>query len=107
MALASVHYNMLRAIHRRFPRAYEDIFVRDDFCESLEDLVVLHELADAGLIWMTGHGGKDWMQALWTITRTGAETAARRPPARARAMAEPESTDEAGPATNVRAGGQR
>lgn len=100
--LEPVHQQMLRAIHRRFPRPYEDVFVREDVCDTLEDLVTFGALVEHHLVWFRGYGGKDWMQGLWVITRVGAEAAGRRPPARA---SERESDQE--PALNLRRGGKR
>lgn len=90
--LSAEHMAMLREIHRRCPVPYEDTFTRDEVCSSLEDITLLGELGDAGMVWFKAYGGELRMTAFWTITRAGAEAAGRKGPARAaEALSEPEA----------------
>jgi hypothetical protein len=81
--LTAAHMAMLRDIHRLCPTPYVQVFRRDEVCSSIEDIVLLRDLAMEGMLWFKGYVGPLRMEGTWAITRAGADGAGRRPPARA------------------------
>lgn len=71
MKLTAAHYAILRRVARRCPIADQSIVLRDEVCDSLEDIRLLQDLQEKGLMVFRAYGGPYNMIPTYCITSRG------------------------------------